>query len=295
MKKIFLLTLTCILCFSACNKDDTPSNRDLYANNPDAFITIWKTDNPGDSEDNQIEIPGSGTKYKIFWEELGNPSNSGLVTATNSRIITFPKAGTYKVSISGGAPAFHRIKFSSSNSKKIISIEQWGTIEWSSFEDAFVGCGNLNASATDSPDLKNVENMKSMFYGCQNFNGNTSDWDVSNVTKMGMVFFACNNFNQDISSWDVSNVTNMHAMFTGAFVFNQDISSWDVSNVTTMSSTFSAAHNFNQNISIWDTSSLINVSDMFHGAISFNQDISNWDLSNVTDMNYMFTNAKKFN
>ena len=238
MKKIFLITLTCILCFSACNKDDTPSNRDLYANNPDAFITIWKTDNPGDSEDNQIEIPGSGTKYKIFWEEVGNPSNSGLVTATNSRIITFPKAGTYKVSISGGAPAFHRIKFSSSNSKKIISIEQWGSIEWSSFREAFWGCRNLNSSATDTPDLKNVQNMRDMFTYCENFNGNISDWDVSNITNMHGVFAVCKSFNQDISSWDVSKVTNMHTMFRGAESFNQDISSWDVSNVTAMSAMF---------------------------------------------------------
>ena len=295
MKKIFLITLTCILCFSACNKDDTPSNRDLYANNPDAFITIWKTDNPGDSEDNQIEIPGSGTKYKIFWEEVGNPSNSGLVTATNSRIITFPKAGTYKVSISGGAPAFHRIKFSSSNSKKIISIEQWGSIEWSSFREAFWGCRNLNSSATDTPDLKNVQNMRDMFTYCENFNGNISDWDVSNVTNMGGVFAVCKSFNQDISSWDVSKVTNMHTMFRGAESFNQDISSWDVSNVTAMSAMFNAAINFNQDIGSWDVSKVTHMNDMFGGALSFNQDISNWDVSNLIRMNYMFTNAKKFN
>jgi len=78
MKNIFLLTLTCILSFSACNKDDIPSNGDLYGNNPDAFVTLWKTNNPGSTEDNQIEIPDTKTYYKVFWEELGNPTNFGL-------------------------------------------------------------------------------------------------------------------------------------------------------------------------------------------------------------------------
>ena len=78
MKKILLLTLTCILCFSACNKDDIPSNGDLYGNSPGAFITIWKIDNLGGSEDNQIKILGTVTNYKVFLEELEIPTNSGL-------------------------------------------------------------------------------------------------------------------------------------------------------------------------------------------------------------------------
>ena len=78
MKKILLLMLTCILSFSACDNDDILSNRDLYGNNPDAFVTIWKTDNPGGTEDNQIEILGTGTNYKVFWEEIGNPTNNVL-------------------------------------------------------------------------------------------------------------------------------------------------------------------------------------------------------------------------
>lgn len=54
MKKFLLLSLTCILFLNSCSKEDTVSNIDLYGNNPDAFITIWKTDNEGVSEENQI-------------------------------------------------------------------------------------------------------------------------------------------------------------------------------------------------------------------------------------------------
>lgn len=38
-----------------------------YAQNP--FITTWKTDNPGTSDDNQVTIPtdGGGYNYTVDW------------------------------------------------------------------------------------------------------------------------------------------------------------------------------------------------------------------------------------
>ena len=143
-KKTILIVILSIVCFgSCCDIDDTFENE----NNSKPFISIWKTDESGYTEDNQIEIPGFGRNYKIYWEEIGNLTNNGTETATNSHTITFPKSGIYKVYISGGTPAFHQIKFSSpllNNNKrdnnKIISIEQWGNIEWSSFDHAFCSC-----------------------------------------------------------------------------------------------------------------------------------------------------------
>ncbi|MGK0413249.1 MAG: surface protein [Polaribacter sp.] len=290
MKKILLLTLTCILCFSACNKDEIPSNGDLYGNNPDAFITIWKTDNLGSTEDNQIKIPGYGTDYNIFWEEIGNPTNNGLEQATDTHTITFPKNGVYKISISGGTLAFNRIHFgmsSDTDAKKLIYIEQWGRIEWSSFANAFSQCKNLEVNANDIPDLKNVTNMKFMFFRVKEINGDVTSWDVSNVTNLTALFTYCKNFNQDVSRWDVSNVIYMGAVFHGCENFNQDISSWDVSSVKHMDSMF-ASTNFNQDISGWDVSNVTSMYWMFGGTKNFKQDISGWDVSNVTNMTYLF-------
>ena len=42
------------------------------------------------------------------------------------------------------------------------------------------------------------------------------------------MFFKCNKFNQDISNWNVSNVTDMTGMFDGCESFNQDLSDWNV-------------------------------------------------------------------
>jgi surface protein len=293
MKNIFLITLTCILSFSACDNEDIPSNTDLYGNNPDAFVTIWKSDNEGISEDNQIEIPGIGTNYKVFWEEIGNPTNNGLEQGTDTHTITFPKNGVYKISISNGTAAFNRLHFglsSDTDAKKLISIEQWGSIQWSSFAYAFSKCENLEVNANDIPDLKNVTNMMFMFFRVKEINGDVTNWDVSNVTNMTALFTYCENFNQDVSRWDVSNVIYMGSVFNGCKNFNQDISSWDVSSVNHMDSLFEGT-NFNQDISGWDVSNVTSMYWMFGSTKNFKQDISGWDVSNVTDMRYLFYNS----
>jgi len=261
------------------------------------FITVWQTDNPGSSEDNQITIPGTGTDYLIEWEEVGNEANNnGSETGTDSHTITFPSAGTYRVKISGD---FTRINLyginNESDNEKILDIEQWGNIAWSSFSTAFYGCSNLNQSATDVPDLSNVTIMYSMFKRASSFNSDIRNWNVSNVTNMNSMFSEADNFNQDISKWDVSNVANMAAMFKGASSFNGDIGNWNVSNVTDMSSMFSSANAFNQNISTWNVSNVTDMSSMFYKANNFNQDLGNWDVSNVTSMGAMFYNNSSFN
>ena len=63
--KLLKITLLLLLAinFIACEKDD-----DINKEDPTPFITTWKTDNDGLSEDNQITIPGSGTNYIINWK-----------------------------------------------------------------------------------------------------------------------------------------------------------------------------------------------------------------------------------
>ena len=293
----------------------------VYSQRP--FVTIWKTDNPGFSADNQIFIRGTGTNYLIEWEEVGNPANNGSLIGNDATTITFPNPGIYQISISGD---FTRIWFEESPSFgnfiddcfKLLSIDQWGDIEWESMKSAFMGCQNMELNATDAPDLSRVESMSKTFLLCINFNSDINHWDVSNVTNMDSLFaigifnqplndwdvskvssmsgmFYNSSFNQDLNNWDVSNVTNMSWMFSGAMDFNGDISNWDVSSVTDMSSMFNNARSFNIDISSWDVSNVTNMSWMFSGARSFNIDINSWDVSNVTNMASMFSVAVSFN
>jgi surface protein len=256
------------------------------------FITTWQTNNPGTSNSSSITIPvvGGGYSYDVDWDNDGTFDQFGL---TGSVTHDFSTVGTYTIRIQG---AFPRIYFNNGGDKlKIIAIEQWGSIAWSSMSNAFNGASNLTSNATDSPDLSGVTSFFSMFQFASAFDGNVSSWDVSNVTDMTFMFFGASSFNQDLSSWDVSNVTSMFSMFRDASAFNGDVSTWNLSNVDNIIEMFWDAVSFNQDISGWDISGVSSLSSTFFGANSFNQDLSNWDVSGISDMFQTFYLAISFN
>lgn len=134
-----------------------------FIHSQNEFITTWHTTTPNES----MTIPTTGTSYNydVDWENDGVFDDIGL-TGNASHIYT--TAGTYTVAIRGSFP---RIYFNNSGDKdKIMSVEQWGNIAWSSMEGAFYGCNNLVINATDSPDLSNVINMVNMFRGANSLN-----------------------------------------------------------------------------------------------------------------------------
>ncbi|SKB44628.1 BspA family leucine-rich repeat surface protein [Maribacter arcticus] len=198
-------------------------------NETDFFITTWKTDNPGTSNTTSITIPttGTGYSYDIDWENDGTFDDFGV---TGNITHDYGITGTYTVAIKGDFP---RIYFSKGGDKdKIVSIEQWGTQQWSSMENSFYGCTNLVGNATDSPDLILVTNMNNMFAGALAFNEDISTWDVSSVNSISNMLNGAATFNQDLSAWNVSNVFNFNGMFREASAFNQNIGTWDLSNAT---------------------------------------------------------------
>ena len=155
------------------------------------FVMTIKTDNPGTSNNMQFTIPVLGTtpNYNVDW---GDNSTSAGVAGNITH--TYATPGTYVVSITGD---FYQIFYdSTSDNNKILSIDQWGSIAWNSFERAFSGCSNLQILASDIPDLSGVTNMSFMFKGCS-------------VLSSGI-----------FNSWDTSNVTDMREMFNGAALFN---------------------------------------------------------------------------
>ena len=252
--------------------------------------------NGGFSNDNQIMIgtTGTGYDYKVDW---GDGSTDEHVTG--DIVHTYAAAGTYTVTINGRFPQIHfapptfgmgfEIAYHSDHNK-LISIEQWGDIEWKSMNRAFANCKHLIGNATDSPDLSKVLDMSYMFSMASLFNQDISDWDVSNVTDMSHMFMDAYSFNQYLNNWDVSNVTNMESVFHGAWGFDQDLSNWNASNVTNMKSMFQSASNFNQLLSNWDVSNVTNMESMFEDATNFNQTLNSWDVSNVSFITHMFYN-----
>ncbi|TXB63433.1 BspA family leucine-rich repeat surface protein, partial [Vicingus serpentipes] len=114
---------------------------------------------------------------------------------------------------------------------KLLSVDQWGTNQWSSIERAFRGCSNLQILAADSPDLTLCTNAARSFQGCLSLNNDISGWDVSTITNFNSMFRS-SGFNQPIGVWDMSNAISMKQMFDGAVSFDKDLSAWDVSSLT---------------------------------------------------------------
>lgn len=327
------------------------------------FITIWKPSGinqnitttvtaPSQSSPNQIWFPGKGTNYTIQWEEINFPQHNGTLTNVSSNgqiLIDFgtplnptPNQATYRLKVSNGNGVFNKTQFASftldssgakiwshlGNSDKILEISQWGNIQWTSMFNAFSHCQSLQLTATDSPNLSNVENASHLFFNASSFTGNSSmaNWNTSHVKDFSFMFAHTNMyqlpdtfnlpignwntsaatnfkslfenrkaFNQNLNSWNTSTVTNMSAMFSGCNAFNQPLNNWNTSNVTDMSRMFHSVFNFNQPLNSWNTANVTNMSAMFEACTVFNQPLNNWNTSNVTNMSSMFAVCVAFN
>jgi len=266
-----------------------------YCQSADDFIMTYEVTNVTGLD---VQYPFYGDNFTIDLGD-GNTLTNDDVNITGIHH-TYSEPGTYTIIVTGAINRVNFIHGSGTNMKeKVKSIEQWGSAQWISMENAFSGLRNLTINATDVPDLSLVTNMYSMFRGCRLLNSPLNNWDVSNVTNMVRLFREATNFNQPLDNWNVSNVTNMDEMFARASSFNQNINSWDVSNVNSMIDMFGCFpednSSFNQPLNNWDVSNVTDMYWMFRNAYAFNQPLDNWDVSNVTEFGYMFNNATSYN
>ena len=256
------------------------------------FITTWRTT----TADQSITINFVGSGMNISWGDGMTETN-----LSGSQTHTYPKAGNYTVSVTGGLTGLTLDRpdlFGRPNVgpvPELASIDQWGGISWTKMSNAFAGASNMTYMATDTPDLSLVTDMSNMFWSATAFDGDLSSWDVSSVSNMNSMFYNTNSFNQPLNNWDVSKVTDMSAMFSDASVFNQPLNDWDVSSVTSMTCMFLNAYAFNQPLNAWDVSSVSNMNCMFWDANSFNHPLNDWDVSSVRSTNGMFLGAPSFN
>ena len=246
------------------------------------FVTTWKTT----ADSNVITLPLNGTGIIIDWGD-GDIATGISETATHR----YADAGNHTVSISGGLE--HIILNNTASASKLISIDQWGSTQWTSMKNAFYGTANMVYKATDAPDLSDVHDMSGMFRE-SSFNGNPSSWNVSQVTDMNRMFHSTSKFNQPLNDWNVSQVIYINGMFFGASKFNQPLNDWNVSQVTDMSYMFLSASKFNQPLNDWNVSQVTSMYRMFSEAPDFNQPLNDWNVSQVTSMYRMFNGASSF-
>ncbi len=254
---------------------------------PGAFVTTWKTTSA--NEEITIPIrPSSSGNYIVTWGDGNATTHTGHATHT------YVGAGNHTISVSGNNLAMH-LSDDPSNAAKLVSIDQWGDVQWKSMTRAFYGASNMIYNAVDVPNLSDVRDMSYMFASAPLFDGDLSEWDVSDVRNMSYMFWEAQSFNGNISTWDVSRVTNTRNMFQGTTIFNGNLSAWDVSRVTDMGGMFHRTPVFNSDISGWDVSNVKSMGYLFKNAYDFNSDISDWDVSRVTNMERLFSFAYDFN
>lgn len=294
--KLIPIVIIGLICLIINPNQSVSAQAPVYTT--DDFVITVKTDNNGSSADTQYEIRTDNSKYTYNYNVDCNGDGINEATAVSGDYTcNYGTAGTYTIVISDNTGTNTGFPYLWGNigfdPKKLLTIEQWGTMKWQSMRSSFEGCGKLVINAIDAPDLSNVTNMSGMFNNTANFNSPIGNWDTSNVTDMSDMFLNAKKFNQDIGNWDTSKVTNMANMFQTASKFNQDIGDWDTSKVTDMSVMF-AFSNFNQDIGNWDTSNVTEMGMMFHWT-PFNQDIGDWDTSKVKSFYGMFASNFKFN
>ena len=153
----------------------------------DNFVTIWNT-----MDYDFITIPtvGEGYNYDLYWEEVDNPDNNGLMSKVtgNVTISDLDNETHYRIEIAGDFPRIYMQN--SYNPWKLREIAQWGGIQWSSMEMAFSGCFFLDVTASDTPDLSGVESMRFMFMDCISLEGENANWEwnTSKVQNMECLF-----------------------------------------------------------------------------------------------------------
>ena len=261
----------------------------------------------------------------IFFEEVGNPSNSGTynwngTVVGNSPIITFPSSGTYKLrvptTINWGRPR-HLAQSSYLDRNKIIEINNWGNhVMLGGLNQSFDNASNLDIVCQDTPNFPSTHALTLTFQNCDSLtdpSGSMINWDVSNCTSMIQTFRYCDNFNSNLSKWNTSKMFSLQEAFRHAPLYNQPMNTqevihygktynaWDVSNVSSFFITFGGSTNvsisqsFNQDISNWDVSSGTSFGNMFLRCQHFNSDISNWNVSSGSTFSQMFYAARTFN
>ncbi len=256
----------------------------------DPFVTTWDT------------TLGIGTTVTLALADEVDAVidwGDGIITTVNTpgpHTHDYGTHGIYTVAVTGSVTEYNSYYNGGavSERQKLISVDSWGQLGWTSMWHAFYEASNLVSVPASSDGLEAVDNMSWMFGAASAFNGDISGWNTSNVTNMCGMFNGASSFNQNIGGWDTSNVTDMFGMFANAWAFNQPIGGWNTSNVTNMSLMFFNTPSFNQPIGGWNTSNVTNMSCMFWGA-AFTQPIGGWNTSKVTDMNRMFHNNVSFN
>ena len=121
-----------------------------------------------DNQTFQLTLQNGPTNLTVDWGD----GSSDLITTYNQSELThsYASSGTYQLSLSGGFEGLisNTGNPSSFNSDryKIMSIDNWGIIQWKNMDFAFFACINMVGNYKDQPDTSLVTSMRNTFSAC---------------------------------------------------------------------------------------------------------------------------------
>ena len=164
--------------------------------------------------------------------DWGDDTEPTYVTTPGPHVHDYGIDGIYTVSVTGSVTAYNSYENGGgepySEEAKLVSVDDWGQLGFTSMYRAFYNCSNLVSVPTTSDGIEAVTNMGGIFAYASVFNQPIGGWNTSGVTNMSGMFYYASAFNGNIGNWNTSSVTDMSWMFVGASSFNQDLSGWCV-------------------------------------------------------------------
>lgn len=209
----------------------------VYAQRP--FIGKWET------TDGKIILPTRGD-FDYTYQKENDPSITGFGKGTYAKnVIDVSEAGAYIISITPKislAFDYGKSNVLPSERAQFKELKQWGDVVWMMvISGSFSGCSELKVTATDVPNLSEVNFMLEMFKNCTSITEipNLNQWNLSKVRNMNFMFEGASSFNQDISQLNVSNAKEMKGLLKGATAFNQNLGSWIIKGGALLNDIFS--------------------------------------------------------
>jgi surface protein len=266
------------------------------------FIMTIDTTKAGSASNTFIMPAQSSTISYNAIIEWGDGTSSSITSHTDTDLThVYSNGGIYQIKISGDFPW---IRFNSSGDRlKVISIDQWGTIQWRNMERSFFGCSNLVINANDVPNFSLVTSFGAAFQSCTSLtNISFANTNLASCTTFGGTstgaFRGCTSlvsvsFNNAV--FRTSSAVNMQEMFVlCSSLLSVDLSNINLSGVTNMAQMFmscSGLTTFNITNTLFNTIG-VNTSTMFSGCINLSNIIGleNWD-AKFTNLGNMFSNC----
>jgi surface protein len=193
---------------------------------------------------------GTGTPAPYNSTELAKNIDTKVVTVGNNTYLAWDTQNAQYM-----AKMFEDATYSSTTEGFNKPIGNWNTSKVVTIEDMFRQTERFNQDIT----TRKVTVGSTTYFA----------WDTLEMTNMKGVFFGATDFDGDVGNWNTSLVTTTKTMFRDATNFSTDVrakrvrvggtdaeggklyDAWSMSSIETMDGMFSRCARFNQNISFW--------------------------------------------